>query len=150
MLASMYDQGLGVKQDYAEAVKWYRSAATQGIPESQISLGQAYVSGRGVPQNYAAAAMWFRKAAEWGYVWAQFHLGGLYYRGQGVPQDYVEAYKWWNLAASRYPAGQKRDLFASLRDRVAKRMTPDQIAEGQRLAREWRPKKRPSAGGRNQ
>ncbi len=137
MLASMYDQGLGVKQDYAEAVKWHRKAAEQGVEISQISLGRAYASGRGVPQNYNAAATWFREAAEAGSVWAQFYLGGLYYDGRGVPQDYVEAHKWFNLAASRYRPGQERDRFASLRDDVAKRMTPGQIAEAQRLAREW-------------
>ena len=125
--------------EQAEEVQKAEPDFLSRVAESQNYLGQAYVSGQGVPQNYRAAAMWFRKAAEWGKVWAQFYLGELYYSGQGVPQDYVEAHKWFNLAASRYRPGQERDRFASLRDDVAKRMTPEQIAEAQRLAREWKP-----------
>jgi len=43
---------------------------------------------------------------------------------------------WFNLSASR-SSGELRDDAASNRDRVANRLTPDQRAEAQRLAREW-------------
>jgi hypothetical protein len=52
-----------------------------------------------------------------------------------VPQNYVQAHKWWNLAAV---AGDKDAI--KNRDIVAGKMTPAQIAEGQKLAREWKPK----------
>jgi len=52
------------------------------------------------------------------------------------PQDDVEAHEWYNLAASR-AAAKDREQFAESRDRVAKLMTPAQIAEAQKLAREW-------------
>jgi S1-C subfamily serine protease len=58
----------------------------------------------------------------------------LYEEGKGVPQDYVGAYKWYNLAA----AGGNTDAFA-FRSSLAKRMTSDQIAEAQRLSREFKP-----------
>ena len=45
---------------------------------------------------------------------------------------------WFNLAAAR--GGEDRDAAVEFRDRAAKLMTPDQIAEAQRLAREWKPK----------
>ena len=94
-----------------------------------------YANGQGVPQDYAAAVSWYRKAAEQGYAAAQFNLGVMYDKGQGVPQDYVQAHKWWNLAAANGDA----DAIKS-RDIVAKKMTPAQIAEVQKLAREWKPK----------
>ncbi len=38
----MYDNGQGVPQDYAEAVKWYRLAAEQGYAYAQYNLGVMY------------------------------------------------------------------------------------------------------------
>ena len=58
----------------------------------------------------------------------------------GVPQDYVQAHMWLNLAASRHPPGEDRDDAVKNRDWVAKGMTPAQISEAQKLAREWKPK----------
>ncbi len=60
----------------------------------------------------------------------------MYDDGQGVPQDYVQAHMWFNLSAAG-PPDEYRDDAARNRDRVAKFMTPAQIAEAQRLAREW-------------
>jgi hypothetical protein len=56
-----------------------------------------------------------------------------------VPQDYVQAHMWFNLAASRAPASE-RDEAIKMRNIAASRMTPAQIAEAQKLAREWKPK----------
>lgn len=58
--------------------------------------------------------------------------------GQGVPQDYVGAYMWFSLAASR-ATGDQQKLYSQGRDISAHRMPPQQIAEAQRLAREWKP-----------
>jgi TPR repeat protein len=65
----------------------------------------------------------------------------MYFNGQGVPQDYILAHMWYNLAASRFSADEKdkRDQAIEGRGRVAKLMTPAQIAEAQHLASEWRP-----------
>ncbi len=65
----------------------------------------------------------------------------MYYNGLDVTQDYVQAHMWFNLAASRFPPGEHRDKAVKNRDIVAKKMTPAQISEAQKLAREWRPKK---------
>ena len=140
-LGVMYATGLGVPQDYAEAVKWYRKAAEQGVAEAQLNLALMYANGRGVPQDYAEAMKWYRKSAEQGHAEAQVNLGIMYQNGKGVPQDYVQAYMWFNLAASTFPPGEGRDIAVKNRDTVAKMMTPAQISEAQKLAREWRPKK---------
>jgi hypothetical protein len=94
-----------------------------------------------VPQDDREAVRWYRLAAERGYALAQYNLGRMYYFGKGVPQDYVEGHLWWNLAAA-----QGDEDAAKNRDIVARLMTPAQLAEAQRLAREWRPRKQGSEG----
>jgi TPR repeat protein len=136
----MYRHGQGVPQDYAEAVKWYRLAAEQGNASAQSNLGVMYRLGRGVPQDNAEAVKWYRRAAEQGNAKAQSNLGVMYGLGQGVPQDYVQAHLWFNLAASRLRPGETRDKAIKNRDLVAARMTPAQVAEAQKLARQWKPR----------
>ena len=142
MMGVSYAAGRGVPQDYAEAARWYRLAAAQGNPDAQNNLGVMYAKGQGVPQDYAEAARWYRRAADAGHAQAQYNLGVSYAAGQGVPQDYVQAHKWYNLAAANWPASEKedRDLAVKNRDKIAARMTQVQIAEAQRLAREWKPR----------
>ncbi|MDA0822210.1 MAG: SEL1-like repeat protein, partial [Proteobacteria bacterium] len=62
--------------------------------------------------------------------------GAMYENGQGTPQDYVEAHKWFNLAASRLTDEEDRNTATNNRDGIAKLMTPAQVAEAQKLARE--------------
>jgi TPR repeat protein len=66
----------------------------------------------------------------------------MYAKGQGVPKDFVQAHMWFNLAASRFDASQKefRETTAQMRDEIAVKMTTAQIAEAQKMAREWTPK----------
>jgi TPR repeat protein len=75
-------------------------------------------------------------AAEQGVADAQYLVALMYSLGRGVLQDDVQAHMWFNLAASR-SGGQLRESAVELRDLFASRMTPDQIAEAERLAREW-------------
>ena len=64
----------------------------------------------------------------------------MYELGRDVPHDHVQAHTWFNLAASSFPPGAKRDKAVKNRDKIAKRMTPAQKSEAQKLVREWRPK----------
>lgn len=103
---------------------------------AQYNLGVQFRDGTGVPKDPALAATLFRQAAEQGLGQAQANLGYLYATGSGVPQDFVLAYQWLNLGASRL-SGKDQEQMAAMRDQVASRMTPAQVAEGQKLAREW-------------
>ena len=133
-LGLMYYKGQSLPQDYTEALKWFRLAAQQGDVYAQFNTGFMYEKGQGVPQNYAEAAKWYRRAADQGNATAQYNLGTMHERGLGVSQDDVQALMWFNLAASQ------GDAKASLsRDRLSVWMTPAQIAESQRQAREFRP-----------
>jgi uncharacterized protein len=90
-------------------------------------------------RDYATAVRLVRHLAEQGDANAQYNLGVFYDNGLGVPQDKVRAYMWLNLSAA-----QGRDGAAAFRDLMARRMTPAQIAEAQKLAREWKPTKQPT------
>jgi len=137
-LGLMYNKGQGVPQDYAEAVKWYRKAAENGHASAQYNLGIMYDNGRGVPQDDAKAVKWYRMAAEQGLALAQSNLGWMYTDGKGVPQDYIEAHKWLDLATYRLPPGDDQKKARKDRDLVEKKMTAAQVAEAQKLAREWK------------
>src|SRR6266446_6181816 len=132
---------VGVAKDEAEAVKWFRKAAEQNVADAQFSLGVCYANGRGVTKDDAEAVKWFRKAAEQNFADAQYNLGVCYDSGEGVAKDEVEAYKWWLLAA-----GQGNDDAKYNTTIVENKMSREQIAEGQRLARDFKPRKVPPEG----
>jgi TPR repeat protein len=95
-----------------------------------------YANGQNLPKDDAQAVSWFRQAADQGHATAHWFLAHAYFTGQGVPQDYVEAHQWHNLAASRASA-ENQTRHAKIRDALATLMTPAQVAEAQKLAREW-------------
>lgn len=100
-LGYMYSKGLGVPQDRAAALIWYRAAAGQGLATAQMNLGKMYADGDGIPQDYAEALTWYRRAAEQGHAGAQGQLGFMYAEGQGVPQDHAEALQWFRKGAEQ-------------------------------------------------
>jgi uncharacterized protein len=140
-LGMMYVNGQGMEKDYHQARIWFRKAADQGQVRAQENLGFMYSTNwMGGPPDYQQAAAWFRKAADQGSPSAQYNLGMSCEKGEGVPQDYVQAHMWFNLAAARASSAFDRQMAAEGRDRIAAKMTPAQIAEAQRMAREWAPK----------
>jgi len=85
-------------------------------------------------RDYATAVRIIRPLAEQGDAKAQYTLGVFYDNGLGVPQDRVTSYMWFDLSAA-----QGKEGAAAFRDLIARRMTPAQIAEAQKLAREKKP-----------
>jgi hypothetical protein len=146
LLGLLYYQGRGVSQDDSNAAKWFRLAADQGEAHAQFNLGVMYAEGQGVPQDYAEATRWYRLAADQGEARAQFNLGVSYAEGQGVERDYSSSYMWFNLAASRFPSSEpdRRRVALNNRDLIASKMSREQIAEAQKLAREWKPIPQPT------
>jgi TPR repeat protein len=159
-LGDMYDSGLGIPVDHAEAMRWYRRAAEDGDAFAQWLLGTKYIDGINVVPDEAQGVKWFRRSANQGYVAGQYRLGLLYRKGKFLPQDAVLAHMWFNLAAEQEGTGRfDIDPRWRLREReieivsveqhakwarqsqyeIARTMTPDQIAEAQRLAQEWKP-----------
>jgi hypothetical protein len=131
-LGMRYERGIGVSQNYLEAVRWYRLAAMQGYREGQYKLCEMSERGEGLPQDYQEALRWCGLAADQGHGHAMFILGRLYHTAHGVPHDLVRAHMWYNLATAHgYDDGKR------WRDRVADEMSPSQVAEAHKLAREW-------------
>jgi TPR repeat protein len=85
-------------------------------------------------RDYATAVRLNRPLADQGNANAQYNLGTFYDNGLGVPLDKVRAYMWFSLSAA-----QGREGAAAFRDLIARRMTTAQIAEAQKLVREWKP-----------
>lgn len=108
-----YYYGLGVAENFTEAVKWYKKAAMAGDSDGQFMVGWCYQYGDGVEQSYVKALEWYKKAAEQGNDEAQDKLGDFYYYGDGVEKDLVKALEWYKKAAEQ---GNKdsEDMLCSL------------------------------------
>lgn len=131
-LGEIYEGGLGVDQNDAQALEWYRRAAEQGLAKAQYHLGLLYEIGRNVPRNYATAAAWHRRAAEQGYAPAQSSLARLYLSGLGTKPDVVQAHVWSNLAVLSGIQSAER-----YRAKAAMEMTPGELDRAATLATEW-------------
>jgi TPR repeat protein len=91
-LGETYRLGLGVDQNYVEALRFYK-------------LAVLFENGQGVPRDAKEAALWYKKAAEQGHPDASFNLVVLYMNGVGVSRDPVQAHKWFIIAASHSDHG---------------------------------------------
>lgn len=107
-LGLCYFYGKGVKQDYTQAVKWFRAAVEEDFfriggtsSEAQFYLGICYADGLGVTKDLVQSASWYRKAAEKGLDLAQNRTGLCYSEGKGVAKDDVQAAVWFRKAAEQ-------------------------------------------------
>ena len=101
-LGVMYDNGMGVPENDAEAVKWYRKAADQGDASAQYNLGLMYAHGRGVPENSIRAYVWWSIAKTQGHTDATEYLEIL--KPQMTSQQIADGQA---LAAKCYESGYK-------------------------------------------
>jgi len=127
--SAAYERG-----DYVQGMKLFRQLAAQGHQWAQRRLGSIYAEGKGVPQDYQEAVKWYRLAAAQGNQFAQINLGVMYTNGTGVRQDFVRAHMWFALAAAAL-SGDSGDTATKNRDRIASKMTAEQIATAQEMAR---------------
>ncbi len=137
LLGLIYLNGHGVQRNDPEAMKWYRRAADQGDAGAQLKIGDMYFEGRAVAQDYHEAGRWYRLAADGGNAAAQYNLGILYAKGEGVPLDNVVAHMWFNLAAVHFTSRLSRDRAIAIRNTIARKLSPAEIARAQEMASEW-------------
>ena len=107
-------------------------SAEQGYAQAQYNLGVMYENGQGVTQDFKEALQWYRLSAAQGDAYAQNNLGVMYANGRGVTQDYIIALKWWSISASNGFEQAREGIV-----QVKKEMTPAQIAEAKKRAKEW-------------
>lgn len=115
---------------HASEVENTRRLAAQGDAGAQFHLGWMYAAGLGVPRNHASAVRWYRLFAGQGVADAQFILGLMYFYGAGVSRNLVNAHMWLNLSAA-----QGNFNAAHAHERIAREMSPAQLAQAQRRAR---------------
>lgn len=129
------------KGDYKSAYRIFKPLAERGDVGAQFTLGEMQKKGQGVPKGDAEAVKWYRMAADQGHAEAQNKLGICYTFGQGVPVDYVLAHMWYDIAASNYTETKDREGAVRNRDAIGTLMTPAQVEQAKKMAREWKPKK---------
>lgn len=141
-VAVMEHKGIGTTKNPTRALQLHRKAAERGQAEAIYALGIAYANGDGVEQDYTSALMWLARAAAFEdphgnnpvRAQAQEAIGGMYESGYGVNTDVVLAYAWHKAASV---AGSENG--ASNAIRLAQQLNPDQLVEGETLARAWTP-----------
>lgn len=139
LLGIMYSYGRGVPADAAEAFRWYSAAADQGNPNAQFSLANAYMNGAGVQKNQAKADEWLKRSAAQGYPNAMVTLGAALADGAGSEKDLVGSYTWLTLAMDAVGGEKAKALTKALREEVAKRMSPEQLANAEARVKEFKP-----------
>jgi len=136
-LAVLYLRGEGVDRDDKLAARWLRRAAKQGLAASQLLLGSLYSSGRGIERDDEKAVAWYRAAANQGDPKGQAALAIMLHAGRGVVRDDVAAYMW--LMVSEANSGRSTQ---EQRELLATELLPEQVAEAERRAAEWKPRRR--------
>jgi uncharacterized protein len=130
-LGHLYADGRGVAKDLVRATEWWRTSAIQGNTEAQTTLALCYTrNDKGVEKNLVEAAKLIRMAAQQGDPLDLLMMGDCYLNGQGVVKDDIEAYAYFTLSAIR--TGRKY----SYHEKLESRMTPAQIAAGNKRAKE--------------
>jgi uncharacterized protein len=119
------------RKDYQQAFDWYSKAAEHRYAHAIFRLAILHQQGWHGPKDLAKAATLLEQAAWLNSAEAQNYLGAMYYQGQLVTNSPVRAYAWMNLAA------RTRSESAKLRDMLERHLTPEQLAEAQKLSLEW-------------
>ncbi|MCL2715646.1 MAG: sel1 repeat family protein [Alphaproteobacteria bacterium] len=105
-----------MRQDFAEALSWYRSGAEAGRAQAQHNLARLYATGKGTPQDDEEAVRWYRMAADHGHAGALNNLGCMYEDGRGVRQDFAEARRWYLEATEEGDVNAEFNLGLVYRD----------------------------------
>ncbi|ODS57444.1 MAG: peptidoglycan-binding protein [Agrobacterium sp. SCN 61-19] len=98
-IGARYTEGRGVKNDFAEAAKWYRLAADKGFAPAQYRLANFLEKGTGVAPNIGEAKRYYEMAANAGNASAMHNLAVIYASGKDGAQDYAKAVEWFGKAA---------------------------------------------------
>ncbi len=140
MLGFIFSNGVdGVEIDKAKAVSYYLRAAKLGYGGSQNNLAWAYFKGDGVDKNLYEAIYWATKATERGDYFSYGSLGAIRLDTDVFVRDDVETYKWLKLGTDLMPEGNAKASDLSLLEKVKSRMSEEQIKEGDKLVKDWKP-----------
>lgn len=147
-----YMIGLGwyKQQNYEIAAKFWKPLAAEGDCDAEYAMGLLYLAGLGVWRNYDDAFALWQRSANQGQAQAQISLAIMYAhdsvpyttidcrKGCGVERNLVEAYKWLSVALE-VGAPSEQEMAANYLTRISPLMTPEQMTEGESLAKAWKP-----------
>ena len=137
--ADDYQDGVDAyeQKDYKVALNKFTLLAIMGDDKSQAYLARMYFNGEGVAKNGKEAEKWLNLSAAKGNLVAIVDLAAMYRLGQvGVQRDYTLAYKWYYILV-KGSATEYREPATIYMKLLEKLLAPEQIKEGQRMAREW-------------
>lgn len=109
-LATCYQHGLGVEQNYKKSAAIHEKLAEDGNVLAQYEIGCSYFIGRGVRQNDIQARKFLLMAADQNYALAQLLLGNVYWNGIGTKKDDAKAVFYHEAAAKQGQAESARKL----------------------------------------
>ena len=122
-------------KNYLLALSKYKKSASKGNGDAAFQVGFIYSNGLGVAKDYSESRNWFKLSVSLGKKEGGFDIGMQYKDGSSVPKDYVRAHMWLNIASI------DTDYARPIRDNLEEKMTPQQIAEAQKLATECQARK---------
>ena len=130
----LYEKGVGVEANLAEARRWYAAAAEKGEGAAALRLSDLVDAGAFGPADAAESARWLRVAAEAGDREAQAQLGERYAEGRGVEQDAAQAFHWTREAATQGHAKAQDRLGVLYESGIGTEKDPDEAAKWFRRA----------------
>ena len=139
-LGVLYTNGHeNIDQDHEKAFKFTSLAAFNGFTASQNNLAWAYYKGQGIPKDLNKALYWATKAVEGGDPFSYGTLGTIMLSIDSFADDKPEIYKWLKMAANGLPDGTAKDEDNKRLASLIAIMTPQEIAEGDRRIKLWKP-----------
>ena len=93
------------KRDVPLALKWMKSAASQGHVKAQSAMGLFYSKGFGVHRDPRLSFEWHLKAAKQGDGFSQMSVGCFYEEGEVVAKNLKESYSWFLRGAKNNHPG---------------------------------------------
>lgn len=131
----MYEEGLGVSQQFDVAIDWYEKAAASGSMQAQHNLGMMWAEGRGVSQSWVRALRHFETAADTVPA-SRYMIGYTFFQGEGNIQNRGRAFReFMNAASDGYADAQYMLAFMYL-DGASVPRQPLQAFVWARLAQE--------------
>jgi TPR repeat protein len=125
-----------LQQEPAPSGDWFEAvilSKSEGIGTNEVNRDRFNeFFGEFMAKSYASAYAGFAELAETGSSVCQYYLGIMSLNGKGVLQDFCQAHMWLNIASSRGHEKARKQL-----GQLTQVMTPEQVADAQRQARQW-------------
>lgn len=130
-----YEKGVGVTQDYSQALEWYTLVAeTNSYPKVLVDIGRLYASGSGLLQSFKRANEYYLQAHDRGVMEGTLNLGIAYIESWGVEPDMIAGRELLTAAAE---AEHLASQIALIQYYASKTFTDIDEEEQEALEKEW-------------